>query len=197
MQNINHDWRSHFITLIKYIPSLAQPLHHGYLKLSCYCRLVENIWDHIWYSLVKLFFPFYFQGSKLAWKPKRWMDDCKLFHFRCSSRGGRKKNFALCFSYGCLGSKESDVGEVQSDDGFTFGKVVKDLGLSRANITFYMIMIPPWTAFPLTSASLENTFNWFSILLLAWYCMFFLLLGSKFCIYVYIYICANVCKLHY
>lgn len=105
MQNINHDWRSHFITLIKYIPSLAQPLHHGYLKLSCYCRLVENIWDHIWYSLVKLFFPFYFQGSKLAWKPKRWMDDCKLFNFRCSSRGGRKKTFCFMLFLWMLGKQ--------------------------------------------------------------------------------------------
>lgn len=185
MQNINHDWRSHFTTLIKYIPS---PTTSSWVLKIIMSLSFGGKWDHIWYSLVKLLFPFYFQASKLAWKPKRSMTANSFIFAVAVVRGGRR-TFALCFSYGCLGSKESDVGEVQSDDGFTWGKVVKDLGLSRANITFYMIMIPPWTAFPLTSASLENLFNWFSILLLAWYCIFFLLLGSKFCIYIYMCQC--------
>ena len=47
-------------------------------------------------------------------------------------------NFFVSEFDGYLGSKESDVGEVQSEDGFMNVVVKNDLRLSRANITFYM-----------------------------------------------------------
>jgi hypothetical protein len=58
----------------------------------------------------------------------------------------------------CLGSRKSDVGEVQSEDGFTCIEDVKyDLRLSRANITF--IIDPLSNSSQLIRFSCENILN--------------------------------------
>lgn len=94
----------------------------------------------VFFNQVMFFFPFYFQASKL---------------------GGR--TFALyAFVMGALGSKESDVGEVQSDDGFYVRKSRKRSRIEPRQYHFlydHDHSFPQLTAFPLITS--------LSILLLA------------------------------